>query len=1441
MISGQKYIKSELKTIVDEQMPINEEITYFPTWFNTVQKQTGMFVEEKKKFVRSTVEDIVISGVSGRFPVVEEMLKEKCWSPKQTVEKRMVEELMYGMESEIETIEPTIKSLVEVTYECIVDAGMSPVELKGLRTGVFVGMNKWETIEEQTVYPSWMSTGKPMLAERLGHFFKLTGPKVTIENELSTSLVVLDKAIQAIKLGLCEVAIVAGVKVGETVGVVLLQKKTTMPRKFYAKVLHSKMIEESLPTINYEYPTINNQIQTRILKEIYAENGIEVPFLEETFPVTPIVKRNVPSFVGINKRIGEETGLFALVKMLLSIKRGIIPSNLKYQEPIEVFGEKLVNKNTKFFGGLMVLNSMLNLKSGRFLNTHILLQPNTDIIMSQCNAESFWNREDLIELSRQPRLFQFSARTKQELEEVLEHMNRKPTDLAMHFLLHPETFNTPITHPYRGFTVLNSEEPIIKKIVQLEQEKKRPIWFILSGLNGGVRGEWKKMAQELMKVDIFRQSIIKSTECLKPYGINLVELIYGQYPLNTCTTLVSITAVQVALIDCLKVAGIKYDGLIGHVLGELLCAYVEQALTLEETILTAYHFGKLMHETKFPLYTMAIVKGLTWEELKRKCPIGIVPVVYNGVENVIISGPKYEVIKFVEELKYNGIYAKEMNEDETTFSHLPFHTELMQTVAKKLKYILEKEVIRTPRILRSQKWISTSMPIQHFERELAKYFSVEYLINSLVNPVNFHQAFKYVPTDAICIEVSPKNILKTILKESTWTKPFPEMSWIPLMKQKNYRMETTPIVNGGYLEHFWYVFGKLHLKGINVDCVKLFVPLKHVHTIYPVPINHLTSWKWEEPKFEGKEEYIRKFFEELKFVEEPKFLEQEWTRKYVEEPKFLEQEFTRKYVEEPKFLEQEYTRKYIDEPKYFEQEWTRKYIEEPKFVQKEFVRQYEQNIMFEQPEFLSINHSTPIVFKYPIDLTSTLFQTELVEHKIDGRVVYPTSGYLYMVWKSLAKMQGLNSVEQLPVVFETVEFHRPTIMTIRGTPVKKLFTFEVRIVPTTGLFEVLEDGVMIVTGRVSIPNQRRVENYTLMTPTGLEFLRHEEIYNELKMKGFHYGTLFQPIIKTDLNAKYADMLWTGKWVPFLEGMIQMKALAKRSIGGVMIPRRIRSLYIDPTVHMQIVEKKMMNNERIMNSEFLMPKMVVIPVVYDRYTQKTVAGGIEIVGIKCVFVPTFEKIEREIFNVERNLVNKVLLNEEPIVEEEILEQIKREYVEFYLRECKRYTEYILKRIELPTPTTTIKMIRPFVSTPIPVTLKHLIEKINRENKYFKHQQVVATLLEGGEFLRFLKNVVEQIETIKEESILCKLQCLFNENMYFYKALEKDTILSLINMKSYFFECFKTILEQEKQTELLNSWNVDPRLRLQEQFGLLNLETRRPLSFIQTPKVFLPKYF
>jgi hypothetical protein len=93
-----KYnIKPEiLSTIVDE--PVNvEQYTYYPTWFNTVQEkklvEEEKLVQHEKKFLRPTVEDIVISGVSGRFPLGEnvEELSETLLKGEMIKEKKYVE------------------------------------------------------------------------------------------------------------------------------------------------------------------------------------------------------------------------------------------------------------------------------------------------------------------------------------------------------------------------------------------------------------------------------------------------------------------------------------------------------------------------------------------------------------------------------------------------------------------------------------------------------------------------------------------------------------------------------------------------------------------------------------------------------------------------------------------------------------------------------------------------------------------------------------------------------------------------------------------------------------------------------------------------------------------------------------------------------------------------------------------------------------------------------------------------------------------------------------------------------------------------------------------------------------------------------------------------------------------------------------------------------
>ena len=64
---------------------------------------------------------------------------------------------------------------------------------------------------------------------------------------------------------------------------------------------------------------------------------------------------------------------------------------------------------------------------------------------------------------------------------------------------------------------------------------------------------------------------------------------------------------QIALVDVLRTLGIEPDGILGHSVGELGCAYADGGLTAEEAILTAYWRGRCVTEAKMPAGGMAAV------------------------------------------------------------------------------------------------------------------------------------------------------------------------------------------------------------------------------------------------------------------------------------------------------------------------------------------------------------------------------------------------------------------------------------------------------------------------------------------------------------------------------------------------------------------------------------------------------------------------------------------------------------------------------------------------------------------------------------------------------------------------------------------------------------------------------------------------------------------
>lgn len=72
----------------------------------------------------------------------------------------------------------------------------------------------------------------------------------------------------------------------------------------------------------------------------------------------------------------------------------------------------------------------------------------------------------------------------------------------------------------------------------------------------------------------------------------------------------------------------------------------------------------------------------------------------------------------------------------------------------------------------------------------------------------------------------------------------------------------------------------------------------------------------------------------------------------------------------------------------------------------------------------------------------------LIGHCIDGRVLYPATGYLVIAWRTLARNLGV-VMETTPVTFEDVTIHRATILPKKGqregVKVKELNIIDLRI------------------------------------------------------------------------------------------------------------------------------------------------------------------------------------------------------------------------------------------------------------------------------------------------------------------------------------------------------------------------------------------------------------
>ncbi|KAI1292133.1 Fatty acid synthase [Halotydeus destructor] len=1095
-------------------------------------------------------EDIVISGISGRFPESDNVdeLSENLLNHVDmiTEDDRRWPLGLYGLPTragkikdlskfdaqffgvhgkQANLMDPQARMLLELTYEAICDAGVNPQTLRGTRTGVYVGACVSEVEEglaqDVSKVSGYALTGcsRSMFANRISYTFDFQGPSYAMDTACSSSFLAFQQAILGLRTGQCDQAIVGGVNIclrpvtalqfhklnmlspdgkckyldssangyarSEACAVIFLQKKPEAKR-IYATIVHAKTNTDGYKKEGITFPS--REAQRDLMRDTYMEanvNPLDVNFVEahgtgtkagdpqEADAIADILckGREGPLLVGgVKTNLGHTepaSGLCSLAKVLIAFEKKCIPANLHFSDPnteIEPLAKGIIKpvvENTPYNGGIAALNSF----GFGGVNVHVILKSN----------DKEQGPESRIVVEKIPRAVNMCGRTEEAVNHVFDFIEKNPEKVTREFLaLVNDISKTSASSGmnYRGSMLVKekpqeSTETFPREVMRVPE--KRPVWFVFSGMGS----QWPAMAKGLMHLDIFAKSIQKSADVLRPYGVDLIHLLTTEDESALETTVapfVSIAAVQIALVDILRALGIEPDGIVGHSVGELGCAYGDGCFTMEQMIMSAYWRGKCVEDAKLPKGQMAAV-GLTWEECKKRCPEGVVPACHNSEDSVTISGPYDITNKFIEQLKSENIFARGVKSCDVAF-HSQYVAPIAPTLLKRLSETLTEPKLRSP------KWISSSVPEERWDTDACKYSAPTYYVTNLVSPVLFHEAMKHLPKNGIMIELAPHTLLQAILKRALGA----DIHYIGFMKRNN---------NANAMDFLLQAIGKLYQLGLNPAVENLYPRVE-----YPVPkgtqsVSSLIKWDHS-------------------------------------------------------------------------QNW--------------LVTQY--------PEYFNPSSSSDYVVK--VDVTDN--EDEYLNgHCIDGRVLYPATGYLMLAWKMLAKIKG-QFHDKIPVEFENVTLHRATILPKTGQT-----KFVIRMMETSGEFSISEGGAIVATGRVFVPEdpvlklEHIVEEHIDNTPGAREetvILSPKDMYKELRVRGYDYGPSFQLISEATEDARSAKI--NNSWPQ-----------DPRSL----LPVRFQAVRCDPRVLLKAVEET--------------PEMNIVA---DPRINVVCCKGLEIRGLKANIAP-----------------------------------------------------------------------------------------------------------------------------------------------------------------------------------------------------------------------------
>jgi acyl transferase domain-containing protein/acyl carrier protein len=646
---------------------------------------------------------------------------------------------------EAEHMDPQQRIVLELAWRALEDAGIRPASLKDSSTGVYIGA-MWSDYARliagtPAAVTSHTATGQDtsIIAARVSYTFGLQGPSVAVNTACSSSLVAVHTACQALRTGEATLALAGGVNL------VLAPDSTVAMSKFGgmapdgrskafdarangyvrsegAGVVVLKPLSRALADGDSIYCVIrgegvnndgfsngltapNPQAQEQMLRIACARAGVQpadVDYVEThgtgTLLGDPIEAGALGRVLGASRpedrplRIGSlktnighleaAAGIAGLIKVALSLRRGLIPGNLHFETP---------NPHIDFPALRLAVQSRTSPLPARDraviagVSSFGFGGTNCHVILEQ------WRGADTV-------IVPVSADSPERVSDAAAKLSAAAQ--AQDGAIDPRAWSRTAWQrlsggSHRGAVLVRSPRDLAPQLSLLASGQSGPGITVGNPAPAGRRvwvcsphgGQWTGMGRELLNAEPAFRAAIERCEPLirREGGWSVLDEILSDEKTSrlgdVAVAQAAIFAIQVGIAEVLRSWGLEPDVVIGHSMGEVAAAHIAGVLSLEDAVKVICHRSRLLAKTagKGALAVVGLSADATSKALEGRGD-QLWVVAFNSPKSTLVSGEPDALGALLADLERDGVFCRRVRVDVA--AHSPHMDPLLPELAE---------------------------------------------------------------------------------------------------------------------------------------------------------------------------------------------------------------------------------------------------------------------------------------------------------------------------------------------------------------------------------------------------------------------------------------------------------------------------------------------------------------------------------------------------------------------------------------------------------------------------------------------------------------------------------------------------------------------------------------------------------------------------------------